>query len=102
MGMRFFVAIVSLIFLSACAGVPAAGPYWVKTWAGASEPAHVFEVSASPWGPGVKGWTACDKAAGRCQILIVAGADRDCVLEHERRHVAGWDHPSYPRAFICP
>ena len=100
--MRFLVILSSLIFLSACAAAPAAGPYWVKTWEGAIEEPRIVEVSASPWSPGVQGWVACDKAARRCDIALVAGVDRDCVLEHERRHVAGWDHPSYPRAFICP
>jgi hypothetical protein len=87
------------IAISGCASVPS--EYWERTWEGAlTTTVHV--VGASPWGPEVKGWTVCDKVKRHCDILIVQGAaDRDCVEAHERRHAAGFDHPKYPRAFIC-
>ena len=86
------------LIVSGCASVPS--EYWERTWEGAlTTKTHV--VGSSPWGSEVKGWTVCDKAARKCDILIVDNADRECVEAHERRHAAGWDHPRYPRAFIC-
>lgn len=89
-----------MIVLSGCASVPSG--YWERTWEGALT-TKVHVVGASPWGPTVKGWTVCDKKARHCDILIVANADYDCVLRHEKHgHAAGLDHPKYRHAFICP
>lgn len=87
-----------VILLSRCATTI---PYWERTWEGAlTTTTHV--VAASPWGQEVKGWTVCDKVRRHCDIFIVSTADYECVKAHELRHAAGWDHPKYPRAFICP
>jgi hypothetical protein len=87
-----------LIFLCGCASTPS--EYWERTWEGAlTTRTHV--VGASPWGPEVKGWTVCDKGKRDCDIYIVSNADYGCVKAHEMRHAAGFDHPRYPRAFIC-
>ena len=87
-----------IVLLSGCASVPS-DTYWERTWEGALT-TNIRLVTASPWGPEVKGWTVCDKAKRHCDILIVSNADRDCVEAHERRHAAGWDHPKYSRAFM--
>jgi hypothetical protein len=87
-----------MIVLSGCASVPSG--YWERTWEGALT-TEFFTIGASPWGPGVQGWTACDKVKRHCQIFIVSTADYDCVKTHELKHAAGLDHPKYRRAFIC-
>lgn len=76
--------------------------YWQKTWEGAAEEPQFVIIDQSPWGQGVKGWTACDKDKRQCQIMILRNANRDCVEAHERKHAAGYDHPNYPMAYICP
>jgi|RifCSPhighO2_12_1023870.scaffolds.fasta_scaffold67019_3 hypothetical protein len=75
--------------------------YWVRTWPGA-ESVNLNVVDKHPYGDEVKGWTVCDKNKKMCDILINRNADRACVEGHERRHAAGYDHPDYPRAYICP
>jgi hypothetical protein len=78
-------------------------PYWVKTWPGAKDvKINVVDKLAAQYGHGVQGWTSCDKDAGTCDIIINRNADRDCVEKHERHHASGWDHPEYPKGFICP
>jgi hypothetical protein len=78
------------------------GEYWQKTWEGAAEEPQFHVIDKSPWGEGVQGLTVCDKDKRQCHILILRNADRECVEAHERKHAAGYDHPDYPRAFICP
>ena len=78
------------------------GEYWQKTWEGATQEPTFVTVDQSPWGKGVQGWTACDKDKRQCQIMLLKNADRQCVEAHERKHAAGFDHPNYPRAYICP
>ena len=78
------------------------GEYWQKTWEGATEEPQFSVIDKSPWGEGVQGWTVCDKDKRQCHILILRNADRECVEAHERKHAAGFDHPDYPRAYICP
>lgn len=91
--------LLPLLLLVGCASTPST-PYWERTWEGALT-TEFFVVGASPWGPWVQGWTACDKVKRHCDIFIVSTADYDCVKAHELRHAAGLDHPKYPRAFIC-
>lgn len=82
---------------------PEQNGYWVKTWPGAETvDVQVVDKLGANYGPGVKGWTVCDKNKRSCQIMILRNADRACIEEHERRHAAGYDHPDYPKAFICP
>ncbi len=80
---------------------PELAGYWKKTWEGAASEPEIFTVDNLPYGPDVKGWTACDKDRRHCQIMLLRNADRDCVEAHERKHAAGFDHPDYPRAYIC-
>jgi hypothetical protein len=76
--------------------------YWQKTWEGALNNPEIFVVDKHPYGEGVKGWTVCDKTKRQCQIIMLRNANRECVEAHERQHAAGYDHPNYPRAYICP
>ena len=78
------------------------GEYWQKTWEGAGEEPQFVVIDKSPWGEGVQGWTTCDKNKRQCQIMLLRNADRQCVEAHERKHAAGYDHPNYPQAYICP
>ena len=90
------LALAACLAASGCASTP----YWVQTHE-PLRPLPEIVVSASHWGPGVQGWIVRDLKAGTCQPFIVAGVDRECVLAHELRHCAGFDHPGYLRAFIC-
>ena len=80
------------------------GQYWQRTWEGSAQEPEIYDVDklSSQYGPGVKAWTACDKDKRTCQIMMLRNANRECVERHERMHVAGLDHPNYPRAYICP
>lgn len=78
------------------------GQYWKRTWEGSASDPEIVMVDKSPWGDGVKGWTACDKDKRSCQIMLLKNAaNRECVEKHERMHAAGIDHPDYPRGFVC-
>ena len=90
-------AICLFVLLSGCASAP----YWERTWEGAVTAPEIIFVNQSPWGKGIQGWTVCNKIERKCQVMVVSGTNKDCVIAHEMRHVAGWDHPNYPRAFIC-
>ena len=87
--------LLALTLLQGCASPP----YWQKTWEGAKT-VEVYHVPAAPW-PGVQGWTTCDKTRRDCKILLVEGANENCVLKHEMKHAHGWDHPSYTYSFSC-
>ena len=80
------------------------GQYWQRTWEGATQEPEISTVDnlAAQYGPGVKGWTTCDKDKRTCQIIMLKNANRDCVERHERMHAAGLDHPDHPRGYICP
>lgn len=95
--MRVLPLVAAFIALSGCAS----DTYWERTWDGALEAPEIVTVSRSPWGQHVQGWTVCDKAARRCTVVLVDGVDRDCVLRHELRHVAGWDHPRHRASLGC-
>ena len=69
--------------------------YWQQTWEGA-DTIEAKDVEQMPW-PGVNGWAACDKKRKYCALVIRStGADYNRVLEHEKKHAAGFDHPKYP------
>jgi hypothetical protein len=89
-----------LIALSVALAGCASPPYWVKQ----HEPMTalpIITVSASPWGPSIRGWVIRDPKTKTCQPIIVQGAC-EAVVAHELKHCAGYDHPDYRIAFTCP
>lgn len=79
------------------------GEYWQQTWPGAeSVDLQVVDNLGAQYPEGVQGWTTCDKDKRTCTILMLRNANRECVEAHERKHAAGYDHPNYPRGYICP
>lgn len=82
------------LLLTGCAS----DPYWVYE----HEPMLdevIHTVSRSPWGT-EQGWVI--REGTTCHIFVVASADRECVLAHERKHCAGYGHPNYRRNLGCP
>ena len=81
------------------------GNYFKRTWEGALTEPEVFEVDAVPAAyQHLGGWTVCDKDKRSCQIFMMRNPmrDKDCILKHERMHVAGIDHPDDRQGYICP
>jgi hypothetical protein len=92
--------IVVALLLAGCASPP----YWVKGHEGLPrEHIRTVDVVMSSWdSPGLGGYVIRDFETGTCHIMLKSGVNRDCVLAHERKHCAGYDHPDYRVGFICP
>ena len=90
------LALAVCLDLSGCASTP----YWVKV----TEPLQALPpitVTASPWGPQIRGWVTRYPELGTCQPFIVEGSNYKCVLAHELKHCAGFDHPDYRYNLGC-
>jgi len=92
--LNFLRAIAACLALSGCAAF-SQPPYWVKTWEGALT-VNVNYIDIPPWqSERVAGWTVCDKPRRHCEVLVMRDAEnRDCVVAHEYKHTAGYDHPA--------
>jgi hypothetical protein len=86
-----------LLLITGCASEP----YWVKDPDWVLKETVILRVDSIPW-PDVQGWAIRDKKTGVCQILILRNVDNyECVLEHEKKHCDGYDHPKFPRHLGC-
>lgn len=99
MGMR--PTLIALSLLGGCATSPS--DYWETTkekdWVWKDTTVHV--IDRSPYSKSVLGWVIRNPKTGMCTVFITRRADYDCVLAHELKHCAGWDHPKYPVNLGC-
>jgi len=100
------VVLALAVALTGCASVETPD-YWEPTKeVGYWKETRIVQLGSNPYSEEVHGWTIRDPnpETGVCWIILTPSAigRRDCVIKHELRHCAGWDHPKYPRAFNCP
>ena len=80
------------VWLGSLAGCATRGPYWVKVREG--QPVRGILYVSKPCG---EKWNGCARL--KDGILEIKNdldqAHQDCVLSHEKRHMAGWDHPEF-------
>lgn len=98
-------ALLVLVLVAGCAQ-PA---YWepVPGWQWNGEHRLVvtdFEMFSFAGGPEHTCYASRNKD-GSCTIYCArkkfATADQKCVMEHELKHCAGWDHPQYRYSMGC-
>lgn len=90
-------AALFMLLASGCAGPP----YWVHAEEFEPKEIIVQTLDVTGYAPTVRGWAVRDHKTGNCYIYVARNIDRACVLEHERKHCHGWDHPDYPVNLAC-
>jgi hypothetical protein len=93
-------AIAAVLLLSGCATQP---DYWEPTqekdWTW--KDTKVVVLDQNPYANSANGWVHRNPKTGLCTVFILRRADYQCVLAHELKHCAGWDHPKYPTNLGC-
>lgn len=98
MSPRMFFLLLILV-MSGCASPP----YWVKV----AEPASTVRVTVVDaimpdprHGYGIKG-LAVRNGDGSCDVYALRVHLSQCVVDHEKMHCAGYDHPDYEFLDVC-
>ena len=90
---------VCCLFLTECANAPTEEPYWFRD-SDPIEVKHILYVDNVPCGE-IVAWGCSMRSLG---IILIAKRlppwVQNCVLSHEKRHFAGWDHDRKPRATL--
>lgn len=93
------VALLLMVLSAGCA----TEPYWVKV----AEPAREVRVhvvdSMLPhprYGYALKGM-AVRNADGTCDVFVLRHHATECVVAHEKKHCAGFDHPRFNELGVC-
>ena len=78
--------LVAALLLSGCASAP----YWTRVY----EPVLLTDIRIVDKPCGRTDWAGCNsRATGVIQIKRgLSQVEAWCVLEHEKRHLAGWNH----------